>query len=76
MIYALITLGIFLLMEGITWCTHKYVMHGFGWYLHEDHHQPKYKGFEKNDAFFLCLPFLVYLFFTLERIHLILIYFL
>ena len=53
MIYALITLGIFLLMEGITWCTHKYVMHGFGWYLHEDHHQPKYKGFEKNDAFFV-----------------------
>jgi len=52
MIYVLITLGVFLLMEGITWCTHKYVMHGFGWYLHEDHHQPKYNGFEKNDAFF------------------------
>ena len=29
-------------------------MHGFGWYLHEDHHQPKYNGFfEKNDAFFV-----------------------
>ena len=29
-------------------------MHGFLWYLHEDHHQPKYKGlFEKNDAFFV-----------------------
>ena len=53
MIYAFITLCVFLLMEGITWCTHKYVMHGFGWYLHEDHHQPKYKGFEKNDAFFV-----------------------
>ena len=38
----------FLLMEGITWCTHKFVMHGFLWYLHEDHHQPKYKNlFEK-----------------------------
>ena len=36
-------------MEGITWCTHKFVMHGFLWYLHEDHHQPKYKNlFEKN----------------------------
>ena len=54
MIYLGITLGVFVLMEGITWCTHKYVMHGFGWYLHEDHHQPKYNGvFEKNDAFFL-----------------------
>ena len=59
MIYLGITLGVFVLMEGITWCTHKYVMHGFGWYFHEDHHQPKYKGvFEKNDAFFfsICDP--------------------
>lgn len=49
-----VTLGTFLLMEAVTWLTHKYVMHGFLWYLHEDHHQPKYKGiFEKNDAFFI-----------------------
>lgn len=53
-IYLLLTLGVFLFMEGITWCTHKYVMHGFLWYLHEDHHQPKYQGiFEKNDLFFV-----------------------
>jgi beta-carotene 3-hydroxylase len=53
-LYILITLATFIIMEGITWCTHKYVMHGFGWYLHEDHHQPKYANvFEKNDAFFV-----------------------
>ena len=47
------TLVTFILMEMVTWCTHKFVMHGFLWYLHEDHHQPKYQGiFEKNDAFF------------------------
>ncbi|MFM7104243.1 MAG: beta-carotene hydroxylase [Flavobacteriales bacterium] len=40
-------------MEGITWCTHRFVMHGFLWYLHEDHHQPSPGFFEKNDAFFL-----------------------
>lgn len=52
--YILITLITFICMEVITWCTHKYVMHGFLWYLHEDHHQPKYKNvFEKNDAFFV-----------------------
>ncbi|WP_245975247.1 sterol desaturase family protein [Deminuibacter soli] len=40
-------------MEGITWLTHKYVMHGFLWHLHEDHHK-KGPGFvEKNDAFFV-----------------------
>ena len=52
--YIATTLATFLTMEAITWLTHKYVMHGFLWYLHEDHHQPKYKGlFEKNDAFFV-----------------------
>jgi len=48
-----IVIGVFLLMEGITWCTHKYVMHGFLWYLHRDHHQQSSGFFEKNDAFFL-----------------------
>ena len=52
--YIFITVLTFSIMEGITWCTHKFAMHGFLWYLHEDHHQPKYKGlFEKNDAFFV-----------------------
>lgn len=48
------TLMTFLVMEGVTWLTHKYVMHGFLWYLHEDHHRPGYEGvFEKNDLFFI-----------------------
>ncbi|MCX7546751.1 sterol desaturase family protein [Xanthomarina sp. F1114] len=54
LLYILITLGTFSLMELVTWLTHKYVMHGFLWYLHADHHQPKYPHvFEKNDAFFI-----------------------
>jgi beta-carotene 3-hydroxylase len=48
-----ITLLTFVLMEGITWLTHRYVMHGFLWFLHEDHHQKSSGFFEKNDAFFL-----------------------
>jgi beta-carotene 3-hydroxylase len=43
----------FAAMELITWLTHKYIMHGFLWYLHKDHHQPNGKILEKNDAFFL-----------------------
>lgn len=54
LLFLLITIITFLCMEGVTWCTHKYVMHGFLWTLHEDHHQPKYQGiFEKNDLFFV-----------------------
>jgi beta-carotene 3-hydroxylase len=53
LIFIGIVLLTFFIMEGITWLTHKYVMHGFLWYLHEDHHQPTPGFFEKNDAFFL-----------------------
>ena len=52
-IFILIVLVTFLIMEGITWLTHRFVMHGFLWYLHRDHHQPASGFFEKNDAFFL-----------------------
>jgi len=53
MIFIFTLILTFCVMEGITWLTHKYVMHGFLWYLHQDHHQPNGKMFEKNDAFFL-----------------------
>lgn len=45
----------FLFMEFMAWFAHKYVMHGFLWNLHEDHHYIKNnKGFfQKNDYFFL-----------------------
>lgn len=52
-LFIVIVLATFSVMEGITWLTHRYVMHGFLWYLHKDHHQPSPGFFEKNDAFFL-----------------------
>lgn len=51
--YVLIALATFFFMEGVAWFTHKYVMHGFLWVLHKDHHQKEPGFFEKNDAFFL-----------------------
>ena len=52
LIYIFIAFATFCMMEGITWLTHKYIMHGFLWYLHQDHHKPCKSFFEKNDAFF------------------------
>ncbi|MCM4154104.1 carotene hydroxylase [Arenibacter sp. N53] len=53
-IYLFITLVTFLFMEAVSWCTHKFVMHGFLWVLHSDHHEPKYPHIiEKNDTFFV-----------------------
>ena len=69
LLFFLTTLGTFLGMEGITWLTHKYVMHGFLWYLHEDHHQPKYANiFEKNDVFFVIfsIPSIVLFYFGIN----------
>ncbi|MFY0643327.1 MAG: sterol desaturase family protein [Bacteroidia bacterium] len=43
----------FLFMEYMAWFTHKYVMHGFLWNLHQDHHIPGKSFFEKNDYFFV-----------------------
>lgn len=64
-LYILTLAGTFLVMEGITWLTHKYVMHGFLWYLHKDHHQVQPGFFEKNDAFFIifAIPSMLLIFF-------------
>ena len=52
-------------MEFVAWATHKYVMHGFFWILHEDHHKPRSLGFQKNDlfaVFFSGIAILLFLF--------------
>lgn len=67
--YFSVTLITFLSMEIVTWLTHKFVMHGFLWYLHEDHHQPKYQTFfEKNDWFFVifAIPSILLFFFGIH----------
>ncbi|WP_167618668.1 hypothetical protein [Maribellus sediminis] len=54
----------FAFMEFVAWSNHKFVMHGFLWKWHADHHVNDHKknasqtelynpGFEKNDYFFL-----------------------
>ena len=50
-------------MEFVAWSNHKYVMHGFLWRWHKDHHvhdqqkmaleDMQFSGVEKNDLFFL-----------------------
>ena len=72
LLYAGIVLGTFILMEAIIWLTHKYVMHGFLWFLHKDHHQPQPGFFEKNDTFFIIFAtpsFLSILFGTLRNLY-------
>lgn len=53
-----IVIAFILIMEGVAWVAHKYVMHGFLWSLHRSHHEPRTGAFEKNDWFavFFSLP--------------------
>jgi beta-carotene 3-hydroxylase len=49
----LVTVAGFVLMEGVAWFTHKYIMHGFLWNWHKSHHSPRHGVFERNDLFAL-----------------------
>jgi beta-carotene 3-hydroxylase len=50
---SLIVLITVVLMEGVSWVSHKYVMHGWGWGWHRSHHEPRQGWFEKNDLYAL-----------------------
>ena len=55
-------------MEGVAWFTHKYIMHGWFWFLHKDHHvktPPDDSIIERNDSFFLVFAFPSMLLFAL-----------
>jgi beta-carotene 3-hydroxylase len=49
----LVVLATVAAMEVVAWGSHKYVMHGFGWGWHRDHHEPHDKLLEKNDLYAL-----------------------
>ena len=50
-IATVLVLGAFFFMEFMAWFTHKYVMHGFLWVLHKDHHIRDGRKIEWNDVF-------------------------
>lgn len=64
----------FLFMEFVAWSNHKYIMHGFLWNWHKDHHRKDNQQylpektelgkFEKNDRFFIvyALPGIILMF--------------
>ncbi|MGE5952225.1 MAG: sterol desaturase family protein [Qipengyuania vulgaris] len=47
----LIVIATVIAMEWVAWASHKYIMHGFGWAWHRDHHEPHDNLLEKNDFY-------------------------
>ena len=53
LVFISIVLVAFCFMEFMAWFSHKYVMHGFMWKFHKDHHQKvsRWLPIELNDIF-------------------------
>jgi beta-carotene 3-hydroxylase len=43
--------------EVVAWWMHKFVMHGPGWVLHEDHHKTSGRKLQRNDLYALFFAF-------------------
>ncbi len=52
-------------MEFFAWYAHKYIMHGWGWGWHRDHHEPHDKVLEKNDLFAVAFGTIVFFMFLI-----------
>lgn len=66
--WILVFLGTYCFMEFMAWFTHKYIMHGFLWSLHRDHHHKDHDSwFERNDLFFIFYAVVSIGFFLLWR---------
>lgn len=50
-------------MELFAWWAHKYIMHGWGWGWHRDHHEPHDNALEKNDLFAVVFGTIVFFMF-------------
>jgi len=75
LLYFFIFLIAFIAMEGVAWLTHKYVMHGFLWNLHKDHHTGSNHTLEHNDWFALifAVPSFIFIFLGLKNSSIIIL---
>ena len=68
LVWIVVFVATFVMMEGMAWFTHKYVMHGILWKLHQDHHRKDHSSWwERNDLFFVFYAIVSIGFFLLWR---------
>ena len=66
LLWAIVYLGTFFIMEFVAWFSHKYIMHGFLWVWHKDHHKKEHDSwFERNDLFFVVYALMSFIFVVL-----------
>jgi beta-carotene 3-hydroxylase len=47
----LLFLATVIVMEGVAYAAHRWIMHGPGWFLHASHHRPRAGNWEANDLY-------------------------
>ncbi len=68
LLWGVVFIATFVMMEGMAWFTHKYIMHGMLWKLHSDHHRKDHSSWwERNDLFFVFYALVSIGFFLLWR---------
>lgn len=66
LLWIVVFVATFMMMEGMAWFTHKYIMHGILWKLHKDHHRKDHNHWwERNDLFFVFYAIVSITFFLL-----------
>ena len=66
LLWAGVYFGTFFIMEFVAWFSHKYIMHGFLWVWHKDHHKKEHDSwFERNDLFFVVYALMSFVFVVL-----------
>jgi beta-carotene 3-hydroxylase len=56
-------------MELFAWWAHKYVMHGWGWAWHRDHHEPHDGVLERNDLYAVVFGSIVIVMFVVGYLY-------
>ena len=68
--WIIVFISTFCFMEFMAWFSHKYIMHGFLWSLHKDHHKKDHDSWwERNDLFFIFYALVSMSFFYSEVEH-------
>jgi beta-carotene 3-hydroxylase len=65
-----LVVGAFVVMEGVSYAAHRWVMHGFAMSWHRSHHAPATSRFERNDLFPVCFSAIGVLLFALGSLGL------
>nr|WP_280514494.1 sterol desaturase family protein [Chthonobacter albigriseus] len=65
----MIVVGTVVVMEGVAYASHRWIMHGWGWGWHQSHHEEHDGIFEQNDLYAVVFAGVAILLFAVGAAH-------